>query len=422
MIVKKFEAPTETEAVLKAKEELGSNAVVLNVKTLKQRGIFRLFRSDKVEITAALEENEFIGNMNQAGKVSLAPEASAGKTAQTERSKGFSALADERIDIINDSAAIEEKLDSLHDMISRQMKKGASVHKDMENAYDEISATKEEQQPEDNKDSNGQNSNFKFLQLIYNKLIDNEVDEKYANMIIGEIGSSIKKESNISSLLSAVYQKLILKLGEPAEITVSDKPKIILFIGPTGVGKTTTIAKLASYYKLEKQCRVAFMTADTYRIAAVEQLNTYASIISCPISVIYSSDEAEDALNDFKDYDLIFVDTAGRSHKDEDQMLELLELIKTIKGMSDKFDFECYLALSATTKYKDLINIAEVYKDIPDYRIIFTKLDETCALGNILNVRLATGAQLSYTTSGQNVPNDIESINEQSIAKQLLGG
>lgn len=422
MIVKKFEAPTETEAVLKAKEELGSNAVVLNVKTLKQRGIFRLFRSDKVEITAALEENEFIGNMNQAGKASMAPEASTGKTAQTERGKGFSALADERIDIINDSAAIEEKLDSLHDMISRQMKKGASVHKDMENAYDEISATKEEQQPEDNKDSNGQNSNFKFLQLIYNKLIDNEVDEKYANMIIGEIGSSIKKESNISSLLSAVYQKLILKLGEPAEITLSDKPKIILFIGPTGVGKTTTIAKLASYYKLEKQCRVAFMTADTYRIAAVEQLNTYASIISCPISVIYSSDEAEDALNDFKDYDLIFVDTAGRSHKDEDQMLELLELIKTIKGMSDKFDFECYLALSATTKYKDLINIAEVYKDIPDYRIIFTKLDETCALGNILNVRLATGAQLSYTTSGQNVPNDIESINEQSIAKQLLGG
>lgn len=422
MIVKKFEAPTETEAVLKAKEELGSNAVVLNVKTLKQRGIFRLFRSDKVEITAALEENEFIGNMNQAGKVSLAPEASAGKTAQTERSKGFSALADERIDIINDSAAIEEKLDSLHDMISRQMKKGASVHKDMENAYDEISATKEEQQPEDNKDSNGQNSNFKFLQLIYNKLIDNEVDEKYANMIIGEIGSSIKKESNISSLLSAVYQKLILKLGEPAEITVSDKPKIILFIGPTGVGKTTTIAKLASYYKLEKQCRVAFMTADTYRIAAVEQLNTYASIISCPISVIYSSDEAEDVLNDFKDYDLIFVDTAGRSHKDEDQMLELIELIKMIKGMSDKFDFECYLALSATTKYKDLINITEVYKDIPDYRIIFTKLDETCALGNILNVRLATGAQLSYTTSGQNVPNDIELINEQSIAKQLLGG
>lgn len=422
MIVKKFEAPTETEAVLKAKEELGSNAVVLNVKTLKQRGIFRLFRSDKVEITAALEENEFMGNMNQAGKASSAPEASAGKTAQTERSKGFSALADERIDIINDSAAIEEKLDSLHDMISRQMKKGSSVHKDIENAYDEISATKEEQQPEDNKDSNGQNSNFKFLQLIYNKLIDNEVDEKYANMIIGEIGSSIKKESNISSLLSGVYQKLILKLGEPAEITVSDKPKIILFIGPTGVGKTTTIAKLASYYKLEKQCRVAFMTADTYRIAAVEQLNTYASIISCPISVIYSSDEAEDVLNDFKDYDLIFVDTAGRSHKDEDQMLELLELIKTIKGMSDKFDYECYLALSATTKYKDLINITEVYKDIPDYRIIFTKLDETCALGNILNVRLATGAQLSYTTSGQNVPNDIELINEQSIAKQLLGG
>ena len=103
-------------------------------------------------------------------------------------------------------------------------------------------------------------------------------------------------------------------------------------------------------------------------------------------------------------------------------MLELLELRNAIAGLSDKFELECYLTLSATTKYKDLINITEMYKDIPDYRIIFTKLDETCALGNILNIRLKTGAQLSYTTSGQNVPNDIELINEQSIAKQLLGG
>lgn len=420
MIVKKFEAPTETEAVLKAKEELGSNAVVLNVKTLKQRGIFRLFRSDKVEITAALEENEFIGSMNLSNRA--VSDAALEKQIKADRGNGFSAVADEKLDIINDSAVIEEKLDSLHDMISRQMKKENTSGRDIANAYEELSATKENNPSEDSRDTASKNSNFKFLQLIYNKLIDNEVDEKYANMIIGEISSSIKKESNIDSLLSGVYQKLILKLGEPAEISTSDKPTVVLFIGPTGVGKTTTIAKLASYYKLEKQCKVAFMTADTYRIAAVEQLNTYASIISCPISVVYSSDEVEEALNNFEDYDLIFVDTAGRSHKDEDQMLELLELKSMIQGLSDRFNLECYLTLSATTKYKDLIKITEVYKDIKDYKIIFTKLDETSALGNILNIRLATGAQLAYTTSGQNVPNDIELINEQSVVKQLLGG
>lgn len=425
MIVKKFEAPTETEAVLKAQEELGSNAVVLNVKTLKQRGIFRLFKKDVVEITAALEENEFIGNMNARKQGSKPDDKNAGVQQKQEPKSSFSAVADEKIDIINDSAAIEEKLDSLHDMLRQQIKRESTPRKDIADAYEELSATNEALQADDGRESdarNGQNNNFKFLQLIYNKLLDNEVDEKYANMLIGEVSSSIKKESNIDSLLSGVYQKLILKLGEPARLETGNKPKVVLFIGPTGVGKTTTIAKLASYYKLEKQCKVAFMTADTYRIAAVEQLNTYASIIACPVNVIYSADEVESCLAELEEYDLIFVDTAGRSHKDEEQMLELLELRNAIAGLSDKFELECYLTLSATTKYKDLINITEMYKDIPDYRIIFTKLDETCALGNILNIRLKTGAQLSYTTSGQNVPNDIELINEQSIAKQLLGG
>ena len=131
-----------------------------------------------------------------------------------------------------------------------------------------------------------ENANYKSLQLIYKKLIDNEVDSRYADEIIGEIENSLKKESNIDSILSAVYQKIILKLGKPRAITLSDKAKVVFFIGPTGVGKTTTIAKIASSFKLEHEAKVAFITADTYRIAAVEQLNTYASIIDCPVSVV----------------------------------------------------------------------------------------------------------------------------------------
>lgn len=413
MIVKKFQAPTETEAILKAKDELGSNAVVLNVKTLKQRGIFRLFRKDVVEVTAALEENEFISNMNAAKHQPASPKA--GST--------FTAVVDEKLDVMNDSAVIEEKLDSLHNMLSQQMNKGGAPSPAVARAYEEMAAAAEKEsvsQEKQTKENN--NSNFKYLQLIYNKLIDNEVNEKYANAIINEVSGSIKKEASIDSLLGCVYQKIILKLGEPVYMTKGDKPKVIMFIGPTGVGKTTTIAKLASYYKLEKQYKVAFITADTYRIAAVEQLNTYASIIECPVNVVYSVDEIAQSLKDFKDFDLIFVDTAGRSHKDKEQMLELHELRDMVAGLSDTFDLECYLTLSATTKYKDMLDITGMYADIPDYRLIFTKLDETCAYGNILNIRMATGAQLSYTTTGQNVPNDIEVINEQAIARQLLGG
>ena len=174
-----------------------------------------------------------------------------------------------------------------------------------------------------------------------------------------------------------------------------------------------------------KECALSippFITSDTYRIAAVEQLNTYASIISCPVSVVYSADELEHCLEEYKDYDLILVDTAGRSHKAEGQMDELMELIERTRQKSDEFDVDIYLTLSVTTKSKDLVSIVERYQDIKDWSVIFTKLDETCSLGNILNIRMITDAPLSYTTLGQNVPNDIEVIDKQALAKQLLGG
>jgi flagellar biosynthesis protein FlhF len=253
-------------------------------------------------------------------------------------------------------------------------------------------------------------------------MIDNDVDEKYADYLIGEIESALKKESNIDSILAAVYQKIILQLGEPKPLEIGERPKVVFFIGPTGVGKTTTIAKIASKFKLEQHAKVAFITADTYRIAAVEQLNTYASIIDCPVSVVYSADEMDECLEEYKNYDLIMVDTAGRSHKEEEQMLELTELIDKVESGSKLFDYEVYLTLSVTTKYKDLVSITQKYKDSHDWSVIFTKLDETCSLGNILNIRMETGAPLSYTTSGQNVPNDIEVINKQALAKQLMGG
>lgn len=312
---------------------------------------------------------------------------------------------------------LEQKLDSLHNLLQSQMAKEAAKEAEKP-ASSEVTKENAGQK----KVSERENSNMKFIKLIYKKLVDNEVDEKYADQIMSDIEGSLKKESNIDSILAAAYQKIILKLGEADDIEIGDKPKVIFFVGPTGVGKTTTIAKVASRFKLEQQAKVAFITSDTYRIAAVEQLNTYASIIDSPVSVIYSADELEEAVNTYKDYDLIMVDTAGRSHKSEDQMDELGDMLAKTKALKDNFDVKVYLVLSITTKYKDLVNITERYKDIDDWSIIFTKLDETCALGNILNIRMLTGAALSYTTSGQNVPNDIELINEQSLAKQLLGG
>lgn len=217
-----------------------------------------------------------------------------------------------------------------------------------------------------------------------------------------------------------MYQKLILRFGQPNTIDLSGaKPKVVFFVGPTGVGKTTTIAKIASKYKVDYERKVAFITADTYRIAATEQLRVYANILDAPMSIVYSKEELNAAIEKLSDYDIVFVDTAGFSHKNAAQCEEMKKLID---GVDEVFEKETYLVLSATTKYKDLVDIVNIYNDIAKYKIIFTKLDETTTYGNLLNIKLYSGADLSYTTNGQNVPDDIELFDTQKIVKQLLGG
>lgn len=388
MIIKKFQAPTETEAMLMAKEEMGSAAVIMNIKTIKQRGLARLFKKDIVEVTAALEERIPTDKLptktiDLIAKEQILPELEVPKTN-----------------------AIEEKLDNLQNILESKI---SNSEKDTD-----IS--------EDDKKEEENSVNLKFIQLVYRQLIENEVDEKYANQILGEIESSLKKESNVDSILAGIYQKIILKLGQPKAIEVDEKKgKIIFFVGPTGVGKTTTIAKLASYFKLEKKAKIALITSDTYRIAAVEQLRTYANILDVPLSVVYTLEEFNNSIKMFEDYDLILVDTAGRSHKNDEQCNEMFHLIEDCV-ISEQLVKEVYLVLSAATKYKDLLKINQVYSHIKKYSIIFTKLDETTCLGNILNMKLATGVPLSYVTSGQAVPDDISIIDAQKIARSLLGG
>ena len=395
MIVKKYTAATETDAVLKAKEELGFGAVVLNVKTVKQRGIARLFKKNYVEITAALDEKE-------------------GQSHAPENRPAVSSVPDMSVVNALTETSIEKKLDTLHNLLADQIKK----NEDDKLRNDTIIQSAKEQ----DSDGSKENGNIKYLRMVYNKLIESEVDEKVANIIIEDIDASMKKEANIDNIISAVYQKIILKLGEPEVVNTENGKTVVFFLGPTGVGKTTTIAKLASEFKLNRGIQVAMITADTYRIAAVEQLNTYAGILDVPVSVIFSPDELIDAINKYSDYDLILVDTAGRSHRNAEQLSEVKQLITATQEAGLGVNIEKYLVLSATTKYKDLLNITEAYKDIDNFRLLFTKLDETNAYGNILNIRVHTGAPLSYVTSGQAVPEDISVVNVQEMAKCLISG
>ena len=206
-------------------------------------------------------------------------------------------------------------------------------------------------------------------------------------------------------------------LGSPETIREKNngKPVTVIFVGPTGVGKTTTLAKIAANYLLNKKKTVGLITADTYRIAAVEQLKTYAEILGIPVTVVYTPAEMKEAVGLHADKDLILIDTAGRSHKNKAQFEELKALIAASEAD------EVYLVLSAVTSPRNCREILNHYSFLKEYKLLFTKTDETPVLGIILNVRYMTGKSLSYITTGQSVPDDIETANIDKITKNLIG-
>ncbi len=458
MIIKKFTGKNEEEAAKSARQELGSNVVIMNVRSIKKGGIFGFLKPPICEVTVALEEenerevlqekareksNENVrealseinrvvarNGVNANGDVRENVSAgNADKTFKNQPKTGGStgiqgaAAAGENTGSIKDQisggtgagSAIEEKLDSLQNLLEQQIeKKPTAVSSNGQTDDNKLTA----QQTGDKKEENPEL--LKFMRLLYNTMIGNEVNELYANQIIDEITKFQKPDVPFDYALAEVYQKMILKFGQSSGITPAIQgPKVVFFIGPTGVGKTTTIAKIASKFSAIDKKKVALLTADTYRIAAAEQLRTYADILEVPCRVIYSEEEVEQALRDFKDYDYIMVDTAGHSHQNEKQRENMNSIIHSADGLAEK---EVYLVLSATTKYRDLISIADTYSKLTDYKLIFTKLDETTTLGSLLNLRLYTGAAISYVTDGQNVPDDISEFSPQKTVKLLLGG
>ena len=413
MIIKKFQGKTEDEATQLARKELGDSVVIMNVRSFKKKGFLALFRKPMVEITAALEDEPEKNVFRPSARQRTQSAARNDRVNEDRSDSVININAGLEADIIRnaqeapvgnyskDSAqSLEEKLESLHLLIEQQMlKETAEADFDPSPDSDEQMA---------------------FFKLIYNTLIDNEVDEKYANEIIDELEKIRKPGAGIDIFLANIYQKMILQFGQPSTITPAvEGAKLIFFIGPTGVGKTTTIAKLASRLNFEDKKRVALITTDTYRIAAAEQLRTYANIMDAPFRVIYTEDEIKEALKEFAGYDYILVDTAGHSHHNEAQKNSMKQFVHCVDGVVEK---ETYLVLSATTKYRDLISIADAYSEITDYKLIFTKLDETTTFGNLFNLNMHTGAQMSYITCGQNVPDDIEQFSPQNTVKQLLGG
>ena len=377
MRIKRFSAPTLKEAVVQMKKELGSDAIVLESRKVKKDGIFDFSKKERMEIIAALDNYRDSNKKNAEQKFSR---------NETENIKFNS---DDNLKL-QEIELIKEELGEIRNTVAK--------------IADFLRYRNLPSLPEN-------------LLLVLKQLLDCEVEEILAKRLIQEVHMSLKGEEYDD--LRLILRKLIGKISAMVKTTpknskINSTARIIAFVGPTGVGKTTTIAKLATQAKLIGGKEVAIISADTFRIAAVEQLKTFANIAEIPFEVVYSTDEIKNAVAKFSRMDLIFIDTTGRSQKDKMNLKEIGNMLSSVEPG------EVHLVLSVTTKYKDILDILEKFKTLFINRIIFTKLDETTSLGLILNVAEKVRKPISYITFGQNVPEDIEKADSRKIAKIIL--
>jgi len=414
MKIKKFSAATEEAAIVKIKEELGDDALVMNIKKVQPRGLFAKLKKPSVEVTAAYDDKEqqteshgdFLELLAQHTKVISEDEPKAdveddsnvyeSRNLQTGITQAQLDEKDARIKMLSDT------LLTTGEMLSR--------------AQSQLSVAKHSTATRERIYQNN------LLQIFYDTLIENQVAPAVAQEILDDLDHAQiddEEKLDINFIVKVVYNSLVRIIGSPEGLSASPSkgnPQKFAFIGPTGVGKTTTIAKLTADLSLNRGMDVGLITADTYRIAAIEQLKTYGDILGIEVAVVYKPDDLALHLDELRGVcDIILLDTAGRSHKNKENLAELGDFF----AVSD--DLEIFLVLSLTTKYEDMLDIIDSFSQICDFKIIFTKMDETEKLGSIVNVCHRTGKKLSYITFGQNVPDDIKTVAPGEVATRLLG-
>ena len=391
MRYKTYEAETLQQAILKMTIDLGKDAILISHRHIKKGGFLGIFGKKIVEVTAALPRKKESRQEKELIRESETPKVPS---------------PPKRIDKETELAYFKE-LGEVEHNLRKEMKE---IKETMKGLFKEVKGkeaqTKETKHP-------GKIAKF------FDQLIEAEVDKELSEKIISKVVNvsspgSLNDEDRLRETFEEQIARLIPTNGR---IEFEDGSlKIIALIGPTGVGKTTTLAKLAATFTLEEKKKVGIITIDTYRIAAIEQLKTFAEILGVPLKAVFDQDELERAIHDFANFDLVLIDTAGRSQKNSLQMTELKDFIDL-----PRHRIETCLVVSATTKEKDMADIVNSFREITFNRIIFTKLDETNTLGPILNILSAIGqGDLAYLTTGQNVPEDIEVADSRKIAKMIL--
>ncbi|CAM4247800.1 flagellar biosynthesis protein FlhF [Paenibacillus tarimensis] len=438
MRVKRYIVNDVPEALPLIRSELGKDAVILNTKEIFVGGFMGMFRKKKMEVIAAIESGAAAPKqkpkqtapkspaMQQAGGSVMpavadplsaeAPRPTAdvrsGSVSGATSNQGLEAGGNEDLMTLLKQAAAQAVVQEAKPAERPQSKQLAE---DQSAVLDELKEMKElvvrlaKQQDSRNEPEN--------LAPLRSRLLDQEVEEVWVDKLVGELlehpdystECSAQSVMDTAGLILAGWMKPFETAG------VEFAGRVVHVVGPTGVGKTTTIAKLAAEQSLKLKRKVGLITSDTYRIAAVDQLRTYANILNIPLQIVFSPAELNRAYKELEDRELIFMDTAGRNFRNDLYVSEVNSLMQA--GNSN----DTYLVLSLTGKTRDMEAVAERFSQYGVGKLIFTKMDETDTYGAVLNMTMKHQLKTAYITYGQNVPDDIEPFQSVTYVKQLLG-
>jgi len=470
MRVKKYRAPTEQEAFKQIRAELGPEAIILQSQKVRAAGLRGWFGPPLLEVVAAIDVESAGGSrVPTAGLPVSSPRRAAPKAplqspdtalvyspwtmrrpvaepiSGSAQQGNLPGAAKDRSSAspVADRAAFDQELSDLHEIVDRmrtivdRMTVGSRDPQQIDPADGWIPTSAGVPHGEarlalgDARMTIGDGGIFRqdsrIPQLIdlvpslgrmYRILLTQGIEEALALDLLGAAADAagsqgMEQEQEVISALKLEFGRRLQTTG-PLQQDGSD-PKVVFLIGPTGVGKTTTIAKLAAGLALVDKRRVALATADTFRISGAQQLQTYAEIIGIPVEVVYSPAELRAWQTQHSDVAFLLVDTPGLSQHNHTQLAELAAFLSVIPRRT------VYLAVAAGTKDADLIDITHNFAVVPIDGLLFTKLDETTQLGTILSGALAAQLPLTYFTTGQNVPDDIELAGIEGLMHRMLG-
>ncbi|MDP4083053.1 MAG: flagellar biosynthesis protein FlhF [Bacillota bacterium] len=391
MKIKKFTAGSMPDAMKTVRNELGHEAVILNSRIIYTGGFLGFFRKKNFEVIAAVDpkvEQDF-------------------KTSPKEKGKKVSAI---RSESRFEKKSIEEENSNIN--ISQSSKENDLLIKEINELKSLIKLSNSESKPL-------LTAYPEPIQGIQNWMYEQELSPTLKNRFLTAL---TEKWFTLSSNEEKGDTKKILK--EEMFKFLSDKhfggvtftKKFVNVLGPTGVGKTTTLAKIAADCVLNHKKKVAFITTDTYRIAAIDQLKTYAQILNIPLEVCYSLEDFKAATIKFNHYDVVLIDTAGRNFRNKKYIDDLFQVIDF------EMEMETFLVLALTAKQKDMEDIFEQFSAVGISKFIFTKADETSVYGSMMNMMEKFNIGVAYVTTGQNVPDDMISASSEVISNLLIEG